>query len=191
MASPWLYCEALKTLTPSWHAYRKTKRGHLSRFLANLKTRARRKGLPVDVDLEYLESIAADECPVFKTPFVWGQACNGKHAPNPDGPSLDRIIPELGYVRGNLVFISNRANSIKQDVTELELYAVADWLHDKRKEVLDAFPGQSAPVPTPGARTSKDNPAHRPVLRAGAGEVGNLAQHHQAELFGTSPGGCT
>ena len=38
-----------------------------------------------------------------------------------------------------VVFISDRANKIKQDGTEKELYAVADWLHKKRKEVSIAF----------------------------------------------------
>ena len=190
MGFPWPSYTALTRSMHSYQRYRKTKRGHLSRFLANLKARARRKGLPVDVDLDYLESIATDECPVFKEPFVWGQAGDNMHTPNPNGPSLDRVIPELGYVRGNLVFISHRANSIKQNVTELELYMVADWLHDKRKEVLNAFPGQSAPVPTPGARAGKEKPEPGSADGARAWKDCDGAQHHQAELFGTHPGGC-
>jgi hypothetical protein len=56
---------------------------------------------------------------------------------------LDRIIPELGYVKHNVVFISNRANSIKNDATERELYDVADWLHERTKEVLNAIKKKS------------------------------------------------
>ena len=112
-------------------AYLGSKRGHLTRFLAKTKERAKAQNLPHNIDLEHLESIATDECPVFKTPFVWGQG-NGAH---PYRPSVDRIIPELGYVKGNVAFISLKANTIKQDVTEKELYAVADWLHEARKKV--------------------------------------------------------
>ena len=62
---------------------------------------------------------------------MWGRTGVGYH---PERPSLDRIIPELGYVKGNVVFISMRANSIKQDATEQELYLVADWLYKIKKE---------------------------------------------------------
>lgn len=137
--------------------YRKTKRGHAGKFLEKAKERAKAKGLPIDIDLDYVESIIIEECPIFKTKFVWGQNGNGKD--HTAGPTLDRIIPELGYVKGNVAFISNLANRIKQDVTEKELYAVADWLHDKRKEVLDAFKDRPTRLPdaphTPGKKLAE------------------------------------
>lgn len=40
---------------------------------------------------------------------------------NPASPSLDKIIPELGYVPGNVWIISHRANQIKSDATVAEL----------------------------------------------------------------------
>ncbi len=48
---------------------------------------------------------------------------NTKSAPLDSSPSLDRINPKLGYIKGNVRFISNRANRIKSDATlkELEL----------------------------------------------------------------------
>jgi hypothetical protein len=112
--------------------WRNTKRGHASRFLDKAKDRAKKQNLPIDLDLNFLESIMTEECPVFKIKFIWGQS-NGKH---PYRPSLDRIIPELGYIKHNVIFISLKANMIKQEVTEKELYAVADWLHEARKIVL-------------------------------------------------------
>ena len=40
-----------------------------------------------------------------------------------NSPSLDRIIPELGYVPGNIKVISSRANSMKNDASpELQLF---------------------------------------------------------------------
>jgi hypothetical protein len=116
--------------------YVKTKRGHLSKYLDHAHRRAKRKEIPFNITLDYLETIAMDECPVFKTLFDWGRG-KGSNTKNnfQERPSLDRIIPELGYVEGNVVFISMRANGIKQDATEKELYAVADWLHEARKNV--------------------------------------------------------
>jgi hypothetical protein len=112
--------------------YSKTKRGHLSSYLSDSKHRAKEKNLPFNLDLKYLESISTNECPIFKTTFDWGRDKKGQ---GNERPSLDRIIPELGYIKGNVAFISMWANSIKQDATEKELYAVADWIHEKRKYV--------------------------------------------------------
>ena len=36
-------------------------------------------------------------------------------------PSVDRIIPKKGYVQGNLIWVSYRANRIKTDATIKEL----------------------------------------------------------------------
>jgi hypothetical protein len=124
-------------------ARRATKEGHLSFFLAKTKWRAKKHNLPFDLDLEFLKSIAADECPVFKTPFIWGHG-NGVH---PYRPSLDKVVPELGYVKYNVAFISFKANAIKQDITEKELYAVADWLHEARKKVLNVKQDTTTSIP--------------------------------------------
>ena len=43
-------------------------------------------------------------------------------------PSLDRINPKLGYVKGNVQVISWRANNIKRDATAEELRLVADFV---------------------------------------------------------------
>jgi hypothetical protein len=44
---------------------------------------------------------------------------------SPLSPALDRIVPHLGYVPGNVVVVSHRANFIKNNATvdELELIA--------------------------------------------------------------------
>ena len=54
----------------------------------------------------------------------------GRCWPGPGSPTLDRIVPSLGYVPGNVVVISHKANSIKSNATAAEIRAVADWLDD-------------------------------------------------------------
>lgn len=44
---------------------------------------------------------------------------------------MDRIIPELGYTKGNVVVISFRANRLKNDATYEELRALADYVGAK------------------------------------------------------------
>ena len=108
---------------------------HVGRFFQEAKSRAQNKNVPFTVTLKYLREMAGDHCPVFGHKFVWGRSHLGKGKTTGDSPSLDRIIPELGYVPGNVVFISHNANRIKNNATEKELYAVADWLHEARKKV--------------------------------------------------------
>ena len=37
--------------------------------------------------------------------------------PTENSPSVDRVVPSLGYVKGNVHVISHRANSMKSDAT--------------------------------------------------------------------------
>lgn len=64
-------------------------------------------------------------CPILGIPLFRGKGV-GSHGPN--SPSLDRIIPVLGYIRGNIQVISQRANVIKNDATYEEVQKVADYM---------------------------------------------------------------
>ena len=169
--------------------YQSTKRGHISNYLKRIKRRALDKGLPYDLNLDYLESIATDFCPIFKTPFIWGLYKAG--TTHKGTATVDRIVPELGYVKGNVIFISHQANTIKSNATENELYAVADWLHDKRKEVLNAFKGQPASVSTKYFAKSQNDSQLGAVHGAGVRENCDGANHHRGESEGQDVGDST
>ena len=51
-------------------------------------------------------------CPVFGMELDWGM--NGRQ---PNSPSLDRIDPTKGYVKDNVILISDLANGMKQNAT--------------------------------------------------------------------------
>lgn len=98
---------------------------------SHAKTRARAQNVPFDITLDYLRKIAGDVCPVLGTVFDWGVSGLGSGKFKPNGPQLDRIIPELGYVYNNVAFISHRANRIKDNGTMEEHYAIADWIWEQ------------------------------------------------------------
>ena len=98
----------------------------------NAQYRAKKSGVPFDLTEEYLESIWTGYCPVFRQRMA--QPRSGKRSDKTQ-PSLDRLIPHKGYVRGNVVWISNKANTIKSDATSSEIQAVADWLRETEKEL--------------------------------------------------------
>lgn len=90
----------------------------LNRILQRLRSRSYARGIECDVTLCDLKNIP-DVCPVFNTPFIKG---------HPDyGLSVDRIDPSKGYIKGNLQYMSNKANRMKSDATSEELLAFAKW----------------------------------------------------------------
>jgi hypothetical protein len=89
------------------------------------KERSREKEIPFDIDIEYLMSIATSHCPIFNVPLEWSCFRSNKKGPLPNSPSLDRIVPNRGYVKGNVWIISHRANTIKSNASHEELALVA------------------------------------------------------------------
>lgn len=88
------------------------------KILNRVKTRAKEKGLAFNLELE--DIVIPDVCPVFKVPFIYGD-----HSWT---YSLDRIKPELGYVKGNVVIISNKANMMKNTATAEDVRMLYQWM---------------------------------------------------------------
>jgi len=90
------------------------------------KARAKRKGILFQISVEEVSKlIPADGlCPVLGIPVRLEKVRATHHS-----MSLDRIVPELGYIPGNVVIISHLANTLKSDVTEPEVFRkIAAWL---------------------------------------------------------------
>lgn len=99
-----------------FHMYNITKRGG-----------CRTKGLIYNLDAAYLESIWTGTCPVFGIPLdIPMKQARGKGSHNT--AHLDRVNPKLGYVKGNVAWISGRANRIKYDATLEELKQLVNWM---------------------------------------------------------------
>lgn len=96
--------------------------------LKTSRTRSRSQSIkvPFDLDADYLESIWTDTCPVL------GVAMEKYHTQGNDhSAELDRTVPALGYVKGNVSFISRRANRAKQDFSLAEMRAMVKWMETK------------------------------------------------------------
>jgi hypothetical protein len=101
--------------------YKQRTRGDMKYMLKaamqHAKARAHKQNVPCDLTIEYLESLVVSHCPITEEPLDWErrQVINGH--PTPRSPSLDKIIPSLGYVPGNCAFLSHRGNAIKSNGT--------------------------------------------------------------------------
>lgn len=85
------------------------------------KRRAKLEGLPFSITID--DIIIPEVCPVLGIPIQVGLPAN-----SPGLPSLDKFIPELGYVPGNITVISLRANSIKKNASIAEIEALYKWM---------------------------------------------------------------
>jgi hypothetical protein len=90
--------------------------------LIRAKRRTKNSGVPFSLTEADLPPIP-ECCPVFGTVFKCG---DGRVAP--ESLTLDRINPALGYVPGNVMWLSHRANAMKQDATIEELHRFARWV---------------------------------------------------------------
>lgn len=76
----------------------------------NAKNRAKKYSLPFD--LVPSDIIVPEFCPVLGIPLKVATGCA-----KPNSPSIDKIIPEKGYVKGNIAVVSHKANTMKSDAS--------------------------------------------------------------------------
>ena len=157
-------------------------------LLSDCKQTAREKNLPFDLDKEYLKSIMVPACPIFGYVFDWDRMGMGQ---DPKAPSLDKFFPHLGYVKGNVAFISKRANSIKSDATEVEMYAVADWFYEEKKKRLNADKKSTTPVSTGVDQTGQVHTQSGSVSAPGTREDSYDLDHYQRTIRGEDADYCT
>lgn len=84
-------------------SHRTDAHARISSAKSKAKIRAEKKGVPFNLTTEYLEELykaQGGRCIISGKEF---QLIKGK---SPNGPSLDRIIPELGYVAGNVRWVT-------------------------------------------------------------------------------------
>lgn len=129
-----LYGGALRSgQNKSCGCYRRDRAGQLYRKHGKSKTpqytmfydarkRATKFGVPFGIEPEDIH--VPDVCPVLGLRLNAGD--------RESAASLDRIRPELGYVKGNIRVISFRANRLKSDATPEELAAVLAYVNGEK-----------------------------------------------------------
>ena len=103
----------------------RSKRDVAMSLVRQARRRAVTRDIPFDLHVEDFD--VPDFCPVLGIPLYRAVGCKAQGA---NSPTLDRIVPELGYVRGNVRVISARANQIKSDATPEELLRVACYCQE-------------------------------------------------------------
>lgn len=94
----------------------------------NRKQFAIRNGIPFEIKFEELQR--PEFCPILGIKLNYGCSNqeNGKQTRDPAKASIDKLVPELGYVPGNVFIISWRANKLKSNMSIRELEAILDYM---------------------------------------------------------------
>jgi hypothetical protein len=86
----------------------------VKRLYSSAKRRAEIKGM--DFNIEESDIVVPEKCPLLEIDLFVGKGSVHKNS-----PSLDRIDPSKGYIKGNVMVISYKANTIKSNATPSEI----------------------------------------------------------------------
>lgn len=107
----------------SWYQEKMAKMSteeRLKLMVKRAKDRAKLKN--VDFDITWKDVVYVETCPILEIPLNWGETSN-EGGRNINTPSLDRIDPNLGYVKGNVRIISTLANMMKSSANKEQIQA--------------------------------------------------------------------
>ena len=108
-------------------ANKKYRLNPIPQLIFAFKKRAKTQKVPFDLTVEDIRDLlknAGNICPVLGVKMTISELGSGD---TNYSPSFDRIYPKKGYVKGNIVIVSNKANRIKTDATVDEIRKVADF----------------------------------------------------------------
>ena len=95
----------------SYAKYRLDYKYRVRHLWTGARNRAAIKKVPFDITVKYLIDLYEQQgglCPITKRVFDLSQTTETHF--NPNGPSIDRIHSDLGYVKGNVRFIIHHLN---------------------------------------------------------------------------------
>lgn len=93
-------------------------------YIRATRNRAKVKNREFNLEASDIEKVIVKYCPILGLKmnyFAEGWTQN-------DTASIDRINNSKGYIKGNIHFISNLANSMKRNATPQQLIKFANWV---------------------------------------------------------------
>ncbi|MDJ0709572.1 MAG: hypothetical protein QNJ14_04230 [Woeseiaceae bacterium] len=112
-------------MAPPLTAEEKTLRARATKLTSSAKWRAKKKGLPFEIDRELvLEKLRSGKCKVSGLPFSYDPAHVGRKR-NGFAPSLHRRDCTQGYTRENTMLVCVAANVAISELTHNEFLLLA------------------------------------------------------------------
>ena len=95
-------------------------KNHEKAILLRAKQRAKQKDF--EFSLDAVDIVIPLRCPILDIEIIRNKSIKA------NSPSLDRIDNTKGYIKGNIMVISNKANTMKNNATPEELIKFAKWV---------------------------------------------------------------
>ena len=93
------------------------------KIFSNIKCRARRNGIPFEFKSSKELPIVPKVCPVLNIPMFVGDIKSTDNS-----PTLDRIDNNKGYIKGNVHWISRKANAMKNNANFKEIEMLYNFM---------------------------------------------------------------
>lgn len=105
--------------------YYKDIKGICNRAMGTARKRVKKNNLEITITSKYLYKIYPKNgnCPILGYKMVPGKRVSHKYT-----PTLDRVNPSRGYVKGNVIFICQLANQMKSEANYDELLKFSRWI---------------------------------------------------------------
>ena len=94
---------------------------HRNSMLSNAKQRSKRCGVPFSITAA--DIVIPERCPALGIQLAHQKGARQSE----NSPTVDRIIPSKGYVPGNIIVVSLKANRIKNNASLEELEAITSF----------------------------------------------------------------
>lgn len=95
--------------------------GYARSVITRLKSKAKKIGIPFNLTIDDIK--IPEFCPVLGIKIAYTEGSGAKDY----SPSVDRIFPEKGYVKDNIVIVSKKANCIKNNASLSDLKKVYEF----------------------------------------------------------------
>lgn len=109
-------------------------------IISNIRGRAEREGIPYDIDVEWGSETYTGRCEVTGIAFI---KTDGNDGQMPFSPSIDRIVPALGYTKGNCRWVLFGINALKGSGTDADMWRIIMAAASQR--MLIAFQKETPP----------------------------------------------
>ena len=115
----------------------------LYKQLKNIEYRAKKENIPFNLDIEYFidkdtkpdgqKTGYPDYCPIFGIKLNHEEGSDNR-------ASFDKVLPELGYIKGNVQIISYKANRLKSNMHIKDFEKFIEYI--KNNTVIDTQPSK-------------------------------------------------
>jgi hypothetical protein len=112
------------TLCPKCNSERVKSSDPIMKMLQRAKTRSKNRNH--EFNLEFSDIIVPEYCPILNIKLEYN---SGRAGGEKNSPSLDRKDNTKGYVKGNVIVISQLANCMKNSASIEELKIFAKWIN--------------------------------------------------------------